>query len=94
MRIIHGRRRAGLANETAPEFFIGGQRRRENLERYLPLESLIPGPEYDRHAALADLLFQAVPGNSRTGGEAGHEPAGGSGLAITHHPSRPRQQSA
>jgi hypothetical protein len=54
-----------------PECLIRRQRRREDLQGYLPLKPFILSPEHNRHASLADLLLQAVPGDPRTGGEAG-----------------------
>jgi hypothetical protein len=87
VRIIHGRRRPGLADEAVPERLARGQRGREDLERYLPLEPLVLGAEYHRHPALADLLLQAVDADPRTYREAGEE-AEGSRLLIAHRPSR------
>ena len=69
-----------------------GQRGREDLERYLPVKPLVLGAEYHRHPALADLLLQAVPGDPRTGGEAGEKPDGSgpsSPIAPPGHASPP-----
>jgi hypothetical protein len=89
VRIVHGRRRPGFTNETVPECLIRRQRGREDLERHLPLKPLILGSEDNRHSSPANLLLQAVPGDMRTGGEAGQEP-GGTGSLITHHAPRTR----
>jgi hypothetical protein len=93
VRIIHGRRTPGFTNEAVPECLIRRQRRREDLERYLPLEPLILGPEYNRHSSLADLLFQTVPRDPGTDGEAGQEPEGPRPL-IAHHASSTRTLSS
>ena len=90
VRIIHGRRRPGFADEAVPECLVRGQRGREDLQRYLPLKPLVLGAEYHRHPALADLLLQAVAGDARTGREAGEKPKG-SGPLIAHRPSRTRE---
>src|SRR5690349_15501338 len=58
VRIIHCRCGPGFTHETAPEFVVCRQRGRQDLECYLPVEPFVPGPEDDRHAAFADLLFQ------------------------------------
>src|SRR5579871_6424965 len=70
-----------------PEILVRRQRRREHLERYLPVEPLVLGAEDHRHSAPADLLLQPVPGNPRAGGETGQEP-GRSRALNAHHVSR------
>ena len=92
MRIIHGRRRPGLTNETLPERLIGRQCRREDLQRYLPLKPLILGPEHNRHPALADLLLQTVTGHLRTNGETRKKTS--SGHLSAHQASRTRKLSS
>ena len=46
-----------------PELLVLHQRRRKDLERYLPVEPLILRAENHRHSAPADLLLQPVPGD-------------------------------
>src|SRR5208337_4764537 len=93
VRIIHRRRRPGLADETMPEGLIRRQCRSQDLERYRPLKPHIQSAEHNRHPALADLLLQTVPGDPRTSRQAGQEPEG-SGLLIAHHTSRTRKPSS
>ena len=93
VRIVHGRRGPGLTDEAVPECLIRRQARRENLERYLPVEPLILGSEYNRHSAAANLLLQSVSGDLRTGRETDQEPYG-SGSLIAHHASRTRKPSS
>src|ERR1700720_1705483 len=69
-----------------PEILVRRQRRREDLERYLPVEPLVLGAEDHRHSAPADLLLQPVPGDPRAGGETGQEP-GRSRALNAHHVS-------
>jgi hypothetical protein len=49
------------------EFIICRQCGRKDLERYLPWQPLILGPEYHRRSAVAYLLLQAITGDSRAG---------------------------
>jgi hypothetical protein len=76
-----------------PECLIRRQARRENLERYLPVEPLILSSEYNRHSAAANLLLQPVSGDLRTGRETDQEPYGSVSL-IAHRASRTRKPSS
>jgi hypothetical protein len=87
VRVIHSRGRAGLTDKTVAEFVIRRQRGRKDLERYLPWQPLILGPEYHRRSAVAYLLLQAITGDSRAGREIGQEPDG-SRLFIAHRGPR------
>jgi len=69
------------------EFIIRRQRGRKDLERHLPRQPLILGPEYHGRSAVAYLLFQAITGDSRAGREIGQEPDG-SRLFIAHRGHR------
>src|SRR5271170_1720921 len=69
-----------------PEILVRPQRRREHLERYLPVEPLVLAAENYRHSAPADLLLQPVPGDPRADGETGQEP-GHSRALNAHHVS-------
>ena len=68
--MIHCGRGPGFPDEPAPERLIGRQRGCEDLERDLAFQPLIVGAEHHRHAALADLLLQPVPGHPRPRGHA------------------------
>ena len=59
---------AGLLAHHVAEAGVGGERRREHLERDDPVEHLVAGPPDHRHAAGADLVDEPVP--------AGQQPAG------------------
>ncbi len=63
VRMIYRCRGPGLPDETVPERLVCRQRRREDLQRYLPPEPLIQCPEHHCHPTPADLLLQPVPGN-------------------------------
>ena len=52
-----------------PETLVRRQRRREDLERYLPVKPLVLGAENHRHSAPADLLLQPVQTRGRTSGK-------------------------
>src|SRR5580700_1146971 len=69
-----------------PEILVRHQRRREHLERHLPVEPLVLGAENHRHSAPADLLLEPVPGDPRADGETGQEP-GPSRALNAHHVS-------
>src|ERR1019366_4302301 len=65
-----GRGRARLADEPLAERAVQREAGREDLQRHLPVEALVVGPEDDRHPALADLLQQPVAGDLRARREA------------------------
>ncbi|MGD0928111.1 MAG: hypothetical protein ABR926_23285 [Streptosporangiaceae bacterium] len=60
MRVIDGCRCPRLPDEPLPERLICGQCWGQNLQRHQSLKTLIARPEYHRHPACPDLLFQAV----------------------------------
>jgi hypothetical protein len=86
VRIIRCGSRSRLANKTVPKSLIRCQRRRENLERYLPLKPLVRSTEYDGHSSLADLLLQAVSGYPRASRETAGKPC--SVPLVSHRGSR------
>ena len=55
-----------FAHEPGPEFGIGRQVEREDLERDRPLERQVRRPEHDAHATSADESVQAVATEDRT----------------------------
>ena len=59
-----------LADESLPERVVGGQRRRQDLQRDRPVEPLVVRAEHHGHAALADLLLEQIAGDPRAGREA------------------------
>ena len=61
-----------------PEILVRRQSRREDLERYLPVKTLVLGAENHRHSAPADLLLQPIPGDpARARNRAGTRPLSG-----------------
>ena len=101
VRVIDRRRGPGLAQEPAAELLIGGQPRRQHLQRHHPAQPLIAGAEHHRHPARPDLPLQQVPGHPRTRGQ-GRRPASTTGHTHAHHapalapqpPGSPRQAPA
>jgi hypothetical protein len=78
-----GRGRARLADEPLAERAVQREAGREDLQRHLPVEALVVGPEDDRHPALADLLQQPVADDLR----ARREAARGRGEVLVHRSS-------
>jgi hypothetical protein len=65
VRIIYQRRSPGFPDEPAPERPVGTKSGCENLHGHLPAQPLVTGPEHHGHAAVSDLLLQAVAGDHR-----------------------------
>ena len=64
MRIIHGGRGSGLADEPKPEGLVRGEGRRQDLQCDLAVEAFIMRAEHDSHSARADLFLKDVPGDA------------------------------
>src|SRR5258707_15742141 len=70
VRVVHRRCGARLPDETLPERLVGSQGRSQDLERDRAIQAFVVRAEHHGHAALADLLFQQIAGDPRTGREA------------------------
>ena len=58
--MVEARHCVRFAVETAPDLLAGMEVRVQDLHRYGPAQLGIPAPPDDGHAALADLLVEAV----------------------------------
>ena len=83
VRVLGGRRYAGLLDEPRPEYLVAGEVGGQHLQGHPPVEVVVVGAVDHGHAAPADLLLDPVARQLR----AGSEPARQRGEFLAHRSS-------